>query len=70
MALANADDQVVSEDIKVVADAHGLVRVKIAFRRAALCGVTTDHEYAEVIVTGTLSSGRQFRGTDVIKIND
>jgi hypothetical protein len=62
--------EVVSENIKVVTDAHGLVRVKIAFRRAALCGVTTDDEYAEVIVTGILSSGYQFRGTDVVKIND
>ncbi|MHC4344985.1 MAG: right-handed parallel beta-helix repeat-containing protein [Planctomycetota bacterium] len=62
--------EVVSEYTKVVADAHGLVRVKIAFSRAALCGVTTDRKYAEVIVTGTLSSGHQFRGTDTVKIND
>jgi hypothetical protein len=64
--------EVVSEDIEVVAEAHGLVRVKIAFWRADLCGFTTDDEDAEVevIVTGTLSSGQQFRGTDTIKIND
>jgi hypothetical protein len=46
----------------------GLVEVEIAFERSAFCGVETDGEWAEVMVTGSLSSGWHFYGVDTIKI--
>ncbi|MHC4388022.1 MAG: S8 family serine peptidase [Planctomycetota bacterium] len=60
--------EVESEQIEAFVNDDGLVEVEIAFDRGAFCGVETDGEWAEVVVTGSLSSGWHFYGVDSIKI--
>jgi subtilisin family serine protease len=60
--------EVESEQIEVFVNDDGLVEVEIAFDRGVFCGVETDGEWAEVTVTGSLSSGWHFYGVDTIKM--
>ena len=57
-----------SDHIDVSAGEDGLVRVKIAFDRAAFCGAVTDYGAVELTVAGLLTGGQYFYGTDTIKI--
>jgi parallel beta-helix repeat protein/predicted outer membrane repeat protein len=60
-----------SYKIKVLLDDEGLVRVEATFRRSDLCSsITTYDQSAEVTVTGRLTTGQQFYGTDIIKITN
>jgi hypothetical protein len=49
-------------------DDDGLVEIEGAFDRADFCAIVTGPEPIEVRVVGTLTTGRQFYGTDTIKI--
>jgi len=60
-----------SYKIKVLLNDEGLVRVEAAFNRSDLCASITGYDQnIEVMVTGSLTTGQQFYGTDVIKITD
>ncbi|HUW19455.1 MAG TPA: metallophosphoesterase [Sedimentisphaerales bacterium] len=48
----------------------GLVVVEAAFARAEFCGAGIDGNSVDVAVTGLLTSGRRFCGTDTIKVVD
>jgi hypothetical protein len=59
-----------SDHINVFVNDDGLVEIEAAFPRAGFCGVSIEGNSVEVTVLGTLTSGRQFYGTDTIKIID
>jgi hypothetical protein len=57
--------------IKVLLNDEGLVRFEATFRRSDLCSSITSYDVnTEVMVTGRLTSGQYFYGTDVIKITN
>jgi len=57
-----------SDYIDVFINEDGFVEIEAAFSRTAFCSVATSDKPVEVTVTGLLTSGRQFYGTDFIKI--
>ncbi len=56
-----------SDHMNVFVNEGGLVEIEIAFDRAAFCS-EVDYGPAEVTVTGGLTSGQYFYGTDTIRI--
>ena len=59
-----------SYKINVLLDDEGLVRVEATFNRSDLYGLITTDRTAEITVTGLLTTGRYFYGTDIIKITN
>ena len=59
-----------SDYIDVFINEDGFVEVEAAFSRADFCGTLTDNEPVEVTVTGLLTTGQQFYGTDTIRITN
>ena len=60
-----------SYNLSVLLNDEGLVRVEATFIRSDLCAsITTYDQSIEVKVTGSLTTGQQFYGTDIIKITD
>ena len=60
-----------SYKIKVLLNDEGLVRVEATFNRSDLCSSITSYDQnIEIKVTGSLTTGQQFYGTDTIKITD
>jgi hypothetical protein len=60
--------EVASERMKVSGNKKGRGKVKITFDRSGLCGALADGDFAEVTVTGSLTTGEQFYGTDTVEI--
>jgi hypothetical protein len=52
----------------VFVDEDGLVRVEMAFDRAALCEKLTGDGFVEITVRGFLTNGHYFYGTETIKV--
>ncbi|KPL23903.1 MAG: hypothetical protein AMJ75_05065 [Phycisphaerae bacterium SM1_79] len=52
----------------VFVDEDGLVRVDMAFDRAALCERLTESGFVEITVRGFLTNGHSFYGTETIKV--
>jgi hypothetical protein len=59
-----------SEPIKVFVNEEGLVEVEAAFDRSLFCSACVDGSVIEVTVMGSLTDGRQFYGTDTVKITN
>ncbi len=59
-----------SEYIKVIGDGEGPVRLEVGFDREGFCEAVrdTDDDALEVTVTGSLTTGQYFRGTDTVMI--
>jgi hypothetical protein len=57
-----------SEYIKVIGDGAGPVRLEIGFERRGFCEAVSHGGEVEVTVVGWLRSGREFYGTDTIRI--
>jgi hypothetical protein len=58
-----------SYKIKVLLNDEELVRVEATFNRSDLCSAITNYDQnIELKVTGRLTTGQQFYGTDIIKI--
>jgi parallel beta-helix repeat protein len=57
-----------SDHMNVFLNDDGLVEIEPAFDRAHFCTIVTGGDPMEVKVAGSLTSGRQFYGTDTIKI--
>jgi len=57
-----------SEYIKVIGDGEGPVRLEVGFDREAFCDAAAGGGEVEVTVVGWLTSGREFYGTDTIRI--
>ncbi|MHC4912401.1 MAG: hypothetical protein ACYTE5_05265, partial [Planctomycetota bacterium] len=53
---------------KVIGDGEGPVRLEVGFAREDFCEGTGDGGEVEVTVVGWLTSGREFYGTDTIRI--
>jgi hypothetical protein len=60
--------EVASEHIKLLGNKKRRGKAKITFDRSGLCGVVADGDFAEVTVTGSLTTGEQFYGTDTVEI--
>jgi hypothetical protein len=60
--------EVASERVKVLGNKKGRAKVRIAFDRSAFCGIVPDADFAVVTVTGSLTTGQQFFGTDRVKM--
>jgi predicted outer membrane repeat protein len=59
-----------SDHINVFINEDGFVEVEAAFSRSDFCGSATSDDVTEVIVIGLLNDGRNFYGTDTIRIID
>ncbi|MHC4396915.1 MAG: hypothetical protein ACYS1A_14810 [Planctomycetota bacterium] len=59
-----------SDYIDVFINEDGFVEIEAAFSRADFCGSIIGNEPVEVNVTGTLTTGQQFYGTDTIRITN
>ncbi len=60
-----------SYSLSVLLNDEGLVRVEATFNRSDLCSAITVYDQSiELKVTGSLTTGQQFYGTDIIKITD
>jgi predicted outer membrane repeat protein len=57
-----------SDYMNVFLNDDGLVEIEAAFDRADFCSIVTGAEPMEVRVTGSLTTGQQFYGTDTIRI--
>jgi len=58
-----------SYKIKVLLNDEGLVRVEATFSRSDLCASITGYDQSiEIKVIGSLTTGQQFYGIDIIKI--
>jgi hypothetical protein len=57
-----------SEYVKVFVNDEGLVEVEAAFDPRTFCEAGISGEAIEVTVTGSFTDGRQFYGSDMIKI--
>jgi hypothetical protein len=57
-----------SEYMNVFVNEEGFVEIEIGFGRSDLCAAATDNDAMEVTVVGLLMSGREFAGTDTIRI--
>jgi len=57
-----------ANDVNVFVNEDGLIEIEAAFSRRDLCGAETDGSTTDVTVTGRLTSGQYFYGTDTIKI--
>jgi subtilisin family serine protease len=59
-----------SDHINVFINKDGFVEIEAAFSRTDFCGTLTGNEPVEVTVTGRLTTGQQFYGTDTIRITN
>ncbi|MHC4739415.1 MAG: RCC1 domain-containing protein, partial [Planctomycetota bacterium] len=60
-----------SNNLSVLLNDEGLVRVEATFNRSDLCNSITSYDQnIEVMVIGRFTTGQQFYGTDIIKITD
>ncbi|MHC4397222.1 MAG: right-handed parallel beta-helix repeat-containing protein [Planctomycetota bacterium] len=59
-----------SEYMNVFINEDGLVEIETAFSRSDFCGSLTSNEPVEVNVTGLLTTGQQFYGTDTLRITN
>jgi hypothetical protein len=57
-----------SQYIKLIGHGEGPARLEVGFDREAFCEAVTEGGEVEVTVVGWLTSGREFYGTDTIKI--
>jgi hypothetical protein len=57
-----------SDHINVFINEDGLVEIEAAFSRSDFCSSATSDDVTEVIVIGLLNDGRNFYGTDTIRI--
>jgi hypothetical protein len=66
----DTETQIQADDVNAFVNEVGLVEIEAALDRAAFSGAAADanDEYIEVTITGLLTNGQSFYGTETIKI--